>query len=82
MIDRAQALKAVETSASKLNLHPQVTEEMKISDFCGDSLEYLEFLMDIEDGLHLSKEIPEAHAPSMDVTAGQLADWIVEVANG
>ena len=82
MIDRARALKAIEESASILNLHPKVTEEMKISDFCGDSLEYLEFLMGVEIDLDLSKEIPDGNAPAMDATVGELADWVVEVVNG
>ena len=79
MIDRARALEAIKTSANLLNLHPEVTEEMKISDFCGDSLEYLEFLMGVEFDLDLSKEIPDGNAPAMDVTVGKLADWIVGV---
>jgi hypothetical protein len=82
MIDRARALEAIKTSANLLNLHPEATEEMKISDFCGDSLEYLEFLMGVEGHLDLGKEIPDGNAPAMDVTVGQLSDWVVEVVNG
>lgn len=81
MIDRARALEAIKTSATLLSLHPAVTEEMKISDFCGDSLEYLEFLMGVELDLDLGKEIPEANAPSMESTVGDLAGWVVEVVN-
>lgn len=82
MIDRAQVLKVIESSANVLNLHPQVTEEMKVSDFCGDSLEYLELLLGVEMELDLDKEVPDGNAPSRDSSAGELADWIVGVVNG
>lgn len=82
MIDRAQALKAIENAASLLRLHPEVKEEMKISDFCGDSLEYLELMFLIEADLDLDTEIPDANAPPIDSTVGQVAEWIVEVCNG
>jgi hypothetical protein len=75
-------LKAIESSASLLNLHPAVTEEMKISDICGDSLEYLELLLGVEMELDLDKEVPDANAPAVDASVAQLADWIVEVVNG
>lgn len=82
VIDRTKVLKAIESSANMLNLHPEVTEEMKVSDFCGDSLEYLELLLGVEMELDLDKEVPDANAPARDATAGELADWIVGVING
>ncbi|KQW30799.1 hypothetical protein ASE36_00400 [Rhizobium sp. Root274] len=80
--DRTQVLGAIVASASMLNLHPAVTEEMKISDFSGDSLEYLELLLGVEMELDLDKEVPDANAPAREATVGELADWIVGVVNG
>ena len=80
--DRATVLKAIQSSANLLNLHPAVTEEMKISDFCGDSLEYLELLLGVEMELDLDTEVPDANAPAREATVGELADWIVGVVNG
>ena len=60
----------------------EVTEEMKISDFCGDSLEYLELLLGVEMELDLDTEVPDANAPAREATVGELADWIVGVVNG
>lgn len=80
--DRNKVLEAIRSSVQILNLHPTVEEEMKISDFCGDSLEYLELLLGVEMELDLDKEVPDANAPARDATAGELADWIVGVLNG
>lgn len=82
MIDRAQALSAVQLAARETHLHPATEEGMKISDFCGDSLEYLQLLIVVECNLGLEKDLPDGAKPSPGSTVGELADWIVRCANG
>lgn len=78
-MDRSEAMRAIEATALQFHLHPAVTEDMKVSDFCMDSLEYVDFLIGVETFLGHGIEIPEDKAPPMDGTVGDLAGWIVEV---
>jgi len=80
-MDRSEAMRAIEATALNLHLHPSVTEDMKVSDICMDSLEYVEFLIGVETFIGQNVEIPEDKAPAMDGTIGDLADWIVGVSS-
>lgn len=81
-MERATVMKAIEDAAFLMHFHPSVTEEMKISDICMDSLEYVQLLIGIETSLDTCAQIPDEARPSAEATIGALADWFQEVVNG
>lgn len=77
MITRDHIMAAVSASASELVYPAEITEEQKISELAYDydSLDYLEFVMEIEG--RLGVPLKEAGAPDIKTaTIGDLALWI------
>lgn len=76
---RTNILSAIAGASADLRYPVEVTPETMISDLCRDSLDRVEFLMQVEERLsraNMELIIDDDQAPGLDSTVGELVDFI------